>query len=379
MSIWDQLVGQAPVVDVLTEAIQSTSMTHAWLFTGPPGSGRSVAAKAFAAALQCPDHGCGVCESCTIAQAGSHPDIGVLNTQGLSIGVDTAREYVRRAALHPARGRWQILIIEDADRLTEQAGNALLKSLEEPPARTVWMLCAPSAEDVIVTIRSRCRTVGLRTPSTDAVADLLVSRDGVDRQTARHSAAAASGHIGRARALATDEDVRARRREVLMLPGRLTDLGACVNAASTVAETAKNGAQDTAQAMESHELDELRQAWGVQDRGRRPAGYAGARSELEKEHKRRRTRLQRDAIDYVLLDLMSFWRDVLMIQLGSTDVELINADAAEEIDRLARLGTRESTLGTIDAIVQCRQALASNAAVQLALERLMIAMMQSAT
>lgn len=376
MSVWDQLVGQGRIVDQLRTIVADDgapgSMTHAWLFTGPPGSGRSVAAKAFAAALQCPDRGCGECESCAMARAGTHPDIVVLNTQGLSIGTDMAREYVRTSALHPAHGRWQILIIEDADRLTEQAANAMLKAIEEPPARTVWMLCAPSAEDVIVTIRSRCRTVGLRTPPAEDISELLQQRDGVDPGTAAQAANAASGHIGRARALATRQDVRERRREVLSLPGRLTSLGACLQAAADLTQTAKDNSDDVAESRESSELEQLREGWGVQDRGRRPSGYAGALSALQKDQKRRRTRLQRDAIDHVLLDMMSLLRDVLTLQLGAS-VEPVNADFADEIDRLARLGTAEATLGRIDAIMQCRRALDSNAAVQLALERLMIA------
>lgn len=380
MTVWQQVVGQRPVIDVLRAAVadetRSGSMTHAWLFTGPPGSGRSIAAKAFAAALQCPDQGCGECESCVSARAGSHPDITVLNTQGLSIGTDTARQYVRASALHPAGGRWQVLIVEDADRLTEQAGNALLKALEEPPPRTVWMLCAPAAEDVIVTIRSRCRTVGLRTPPAADVAALLVARDDVDPTVAHQAASAAGGHIGRARALATNPDVRQGRQQVLALPSQLTHLGACLEAAATVVETAKQRSDETAEKLEAHELEELRQGWGVQDRGRRPPGYAGALSAMQKEHKRRRTRLQRDAIDHVLLDLMALWRDVLTVQLGAADagIALVNGDVSDEIHRLARLGTAESTLATIDAIVQCRKALEANAAAQLALEQLMISM-----
>ncbi len=179
-SVWSDLVGQEPVVEILKDAVASAggdgrSMTHAWLFTGPPGSGRSNAASAFAAALQCEQGGCGECHSCATARAGSHPDITVIRTDGLSIGTDVAREYVRKSALRPALGRWQVLIVEDADRLTDQAANALLKAIEEPSKHTIWMLCAPAVEDVIITIRSRCRPVLLRTPSAEAIAGLLVA------------------------------------------------------------------------------------------------------------------------------------------------------------------------------------------------------------
>ena len=235
MSVWDDLVGQEPVVETLQRAVAGaqgqlagqpgSSMTHAWLFTGPPGSGRSNAAKAFAAALQCEQSGCGECHSCVTARAKTHPDILVINTSGLSIGTDAAKSYVRRAALHPSLGRWQVMIVEDADRLTDQAANALLKAIEEPPPRTVWILCAPSVEDVITTIRSRARSVLLRTPPAAAIAQLLQQRDGISADLALPAAKAAQGHIGRARALATNKAVRERRHRILGLPMRLNDLG----------------------------------------------------------------------------------------------------------------------------------------------------------
>src|SRR5690349_13888635 len=155
-------------------------MTHAWLFTGPPGSGRSNAALAFAAALQCEQGGCGTCHSCHSVEIGAHPDVNVTRTEKLSIGVDEVRELVRFSALSPAGQRWQIMVVEDADRLTEPAVNALLKAIEEPSERTVWLLCAPTVEDVLPTIRSRSRLVVLATPSAEDVAAFLVRADGID-------------------------------------------------------------------------------------------------------------------------------------------------------------------------------------------------------
>lgn len=381
MSVWEELVGQEPVVDILRSAVDGAasqlrregggSMTHAWLFTGPPGSGRSNAASAFAAALQCPDGGCGECKSCTTARVGSHPDITVIRTEGLTIGTGTAREYVRKASLHPSQGRWQVLIVEDADRLTDQAANALLKAIEEPPPRTVWMLCAPAIEDVIITIRSRARAVLLRTPPTSSIARLLIERDGIPAELATAAAAASQGHIGRAKALATREDVRARRRTILNLPLALRDIGDCLAAAAAISEAATAHSAGIADDANARELDDLRAAYGVEERGRRPAGYAGALSSLEKDQKRRRTRLMRDSIDGVLLDLLSLYRDVLAVQ-QAPGVDLINADFAEGIAEIAGLGTAESTLGRIDAILDCRQDLAANAAPLLALERMMI-------
>ena len=377
MSVWDELVGQEPVVETLREAVESaasgdgSAMTHAWLFTGPPGSGRSNAARAFAAALQCEQGGCGECHSCTTARAGSHPDIAVIRTDGLSIGTDLARENVRRAALRPALGRWQVLIVEDADRLTDQAANALLKSIEEPASHTVWMLCAPAVEDVMVTIRSRCRPVLLRTPSTGAISELLVERDGVEPELAHAAAAASQGHIGRALGLARDEGARERRRAILAVPLGVTVLGDCLAAAQTINDEATARAAEVADAADERELVDLRASWGVEERGRRPSGYAGALSTLEKDQKRRRTRLARDSIDGVLIDLLAFCRDVVAVQVAP-GVDLVNADVADDVASVARVWTPESTLSRIDAIVECREALDANAAPQLALERMMI-------
>lgn len=375
-SVWSELVGQQPVVETLQAAVASASgegrsMTHAWLFTGPPGSGRSNAARAFAAALQCEDAGCGHCHSCATVSAGSHPDVTLINTAGLSIGVDAVREYVRTAALRPALGRWQLMIVEDADRLTDQAANALLKAIEEPAARAIWMLCAPSVEDVVITIRSRCRAVLLRTPPIADIAELLVTRDGVEPELAAAAAAASQGHIGRARGLARDPAARERRQSVLRIPSSLRSVADCLQAAQQIVDDATASANHRAESLEQRELDDLKQGWGVEDRGRRPAGYAGALSALDKEQKRRRTRLVRDAIDAVLLDLLALCRDIVAVQMG-TGAPLINADAAAEIARLAQLWTSESTIHTIDAIVRCREDLAANAALPLTLERMML-------
>jgi DNA polymerase-3 subunit delta' len=374
--VWADLVGQEPVVETLRAAVASAggdgrSMTHAWLFTGPPGSGRSNAALAFAAGLQCELGGCGECHSCTTARAGSHPDITVITTEGLTIGVDGIREYVRASSLRPALGRWQVLIVEDADRLTDQAAAALLKAIEEPSRHTVWMLCAPAADDVMITLRSRSRSVVLRTPGTAAIARLLVDRDGIEPAMAQAVAAASQGHIGRARGLARDAGARERRRMILSIPLSIRGLGDCMSAAQRISDEATARSADFCDTADQRELSDLRQAWGVEERGRRPAGYAGAASALEKDQKRRRTRMTRDAIDGVLLDLLSYCRDVLATQCA-TGVALVNADVADDITEVARMWTPESTIGAIDAIVECRLALTANAAPLLALERMMM-------
>jgi len=371
MSVWDELVGQGPIVESLSDVVANpSSMTHAWLFTGPIGSGRSNAARAFAAALQCDVGGCGTCEICTMVAAGTHPDVSLVSTDGLSIGVDTARDYVRRAALAPAIGRWQVLIVEDADRLTDQAANALLKSVEEPAPASVWMLCATAVEDVMITIRSRCRPVRMRTPSVDEVAGLLSSRDGIDLRVARAAAAAAQGHIGRAKLLATNEEVRDRRREILQHPVRVKTLGDCLAAAQEIVDEATARADSQADDRDQHELANLRTSWGVEDRGRKPTGYAGELSSMTKDQDRRRKRLARDAIDGVLIDLLAFCRDVVATQLAP-GADLVNADVADDVATAAATWTVESTLRRIDAVVDCRTALEGNAMPQLALERMM--------
>src|SRR5712664_928171 len=219
MSVWDELAGQEAVVAQLRKAVAG-SMTHAWLFTGPPGSGRSVAARAFAAALLCPYGGCGECPSCRQVHAGTHADLLLVKPEGLSYGVKQTRDLVLRAAGAPSGGRWQVVVFTGADRATEQAANALLKAIEEPSPRTVWLLCAPSAEELVTTIRSRCRLVTLRTPPPEAVAEVLARRDGVDPARALAAARAAQGHVGRARRLATDPEAAQRRAEVLRIPAR---------------------------------------------------------------------------------------------------------------------------------------------------------------
>lgn len=377
--VWADLVGQASAVGVLKRAVagDSHAMTHAWLFCGPPGSGRSNAARAFAAALQCERGGCGECNDCRTALSGAHPDVTLVRTEKLSIGVDEVRELVRRAAMSPTLGRHQVLVIEDADRVTERGADALLKAIEEPAPRTVWLLCAPTPDDVIVTIRSRCRLLGLATPRPADVAQLLTQRDGIDAGLAGYAARAAQGHIGRARALARDETARIRRAEILRLPTRLVTLGACLTAAANIVDAAKAETEEVASRIEAGENQEFDRALGFGTKGARPRQAAGARKDLEDEQKARRTRMNRDAVDRVLTELTGFYRDVLMLQTSrqpdaDVDAELINGEFVTELRSFARRTTPESTLHRIDAILACRTALETNVPPLLAVEALMI-------
>jgi DNA polymerase-3 subunit delta' len=381
MTVWDDLVGQEPLIAALKESVtaagealrggRAAGMTHAWLFTGPPGSGRSNAARAFAAALLCERDGCGECLSCRTALAGSHADVTLVVTEQSQHRVDDIRELVRHAALAPAGPRWQIVVIEDADRLNDRSADALLKSIEEPPPRTVWLLCAPTVEDVVPTIRSRCRSLVLRTPSTKAVAGHLIERDGVDESVALFAARASQGHIGRARALARDEVTRDRRREVLRVPSQLSDLGSCMTAAAALVERATDEAGPRAEELDARELAGLEAAYGVGSRGVRTTGFAPAQKELQRAQRQRVKRFVRDALDRYLLDIASFYRDVLALQLGANG-ELVNEELRAEASSLARATTGETTSRRLDAIFATREALDGEVAPALALESLMI-------
>jgi DNA polymerase-3 subunit delta' len=382
--VWSDVVGQEPTVVILQQAVEgaaralegaaSARMTHAWLFTGPPGSGRSNSARAFAAALVCPTGGCGQCTDCRTALAGGHPDVTLVRTTQLSIKVDEVRDLVRKAALSPAGARWQVMVVEDADRLTEHAADALLKSLEEPAARTVWLLCAPTVEDVVPTIRSRSRLLVLRTPPPEAVAAVLRERDGVPETIASFAARASQGHIGRARALATDEATRNRRREVLMLPMRLRDLGACMNAADNLVKAAAEEAAPLSDRLDSQDRAGLEQALGMGTRGVKPRGAQAAVKELADSNKTRAKRLQRDVLDRALTDLMSFYRDVLLLQMGASSA-MVNEEMRPELEAAARSGTPEATLTRIDEVFACREAVEANVPPLLAVEALMIALL----
>ena len=375
-TVWDTLVGQRHVVESLRAAAAGKGMNHAFLFTGPPGSGRSNAAVAFAAALQCEEQppGCGTCHSCHTVLAGSHADVTVVRTDRLSIGVDEVRDLVRRSALAPVGRRWQVMIVEDADRLTEQAANALLKAIEEPTDRTVWILCAPTVEDLLPTIRSRCRLVTLATPSPEEVADFLVRTDGVDPALASYCARASQGHIGRARALARDEGARNRRKEVVSIPARLTSLGSCMNAAQNLVETTQEEADLITGKLDARERADLDTSYGVVERGRRPREYAPAAAALERAQKTRAKRRHLDVVDRGLMDLVSVYRDAIAIATGGGGT-LVNEEIRHDIEQVVRTSSPELNLRRIGWIFDAReQMLEFNVPVPLALESLMVAL-----
>jgi DNA polymerase-3 subunit delta' len=389
--VFADLVGQDEAVETLRRAAASAarivggsasntgSMTHAWIFTGPPGSGRSVAARALAAALECERDGtgCGECHGCHTVLGGTHADVRFVVPEGLSIGVSEMRALVLRAGSAPSGGRWQAVVIEDADRLTEAAGNALLKAIEEPPPRTVFLLCTPSThpDDISVTIRSRCRVVPLRQPPAEAVAEVLIRRDGIAPDVAAWAAAAAQGHVGRAKRLANDPEARGRREAVLAVPRRLTGVGACFDAASALIEAAEAEAGAAVEGTDTTERAALEQALGAGGTGRGAAGAmrgaAGQLKDLERRQKSRATRSQRDALDRALVDLAGFYRDVLITNLKAP-IPVVHTDTAPLAAAAAERWTPESTLRRLEAVLACRDEIDQNVKPRIAVEAMML-------
>jgi DNA polymerase-3 subunit delta' len=345
-------------------------MTHSWLFTGPPGSGRSNAAVAFAAALLCDKGGCATCINCRSVIDGSHADIELIRTEGLSIKVDEVRELITRTSWSPSVGNYRVVVIEDADRLTESAANALLKVIEEPGARTVWLLCAPTLTDVLPTIRSRCRHLTLRTPSVQAVTKLLIERDGIDPKLASFAASAAQGHIGRAKYLATNEEARKTREKILNIPFTVTDLASAFEAANTLLELAKEQAKAESEIRDEEELAKLKESYGTTG-SRLATGGSKAIKELEKDQKTRATRSVRDNLDGALLDLATVFRDALLVKVGSDDL-LTSSILKDETINLTANQISERTLKKIQAIQRARTKLTQNTVPLLLIEGLML-------
>jgi DNA polymerase III subunit delta' len=381
--VFSRLVGQDAVEAELTAAARAArgdsihtggagvvgTMTHAWLITGPPGSGRSVAALCFAAALQCTAEGapgCGECRACTTTMAGTHADVRRIIPEGLSIGVDAMRTIVQIASRRPGTGRWQIVVIEDADRLTEGAANALLKVVEEPPPSTVFLLCAPSVdpEDIAITLRSRCRHVALVTPGVDAIARVLVESDGLPEDEAAWAASISGGHVGRARRLATDEQARERRRRALSLARDAATPSRAYAAAQELVATAEAEAKALTEDRNEAETEELRTALGAGGTGKGTAGTmrgaAGALKDLEKRQKSRQTRASRDALDRALIDLATYFRDALLVSAGADAVAANHPDMRDRVSAMAGHASPDDLLRCIEAVLECREALAIN-------------------
>jgi len=369
VSVFDELIGQTHIIETLSGAVKAANsgeenqeMTHAWIFTGPPGSGRSSAAISFAQSLICKTSGCGSCNDCITAKSGAHPDVEILKSEGLSIKIDEVRELLTRTAWAPSMGGWRVVVMEDADRLTESAANALLKAIAEPGLRTVWLLCAPTLHDILPTIRSRCRHIQLHTPSNNKVSQFLVTKHQIAPKMADFAARVSQGHIGRARHLATNEAVRNRRSAILAIPNQLTSISNAFAAAAKLVEIANEESSAISEQLNEKEYEALSTALGK--------GGGKALKELEKEQKSRATRITRDTLDGALLDLVTFYRDVLLVQSGHGDA-LINEELSDQIRKLAESTVSAKTLAKIDAIMKARENLQRNGAPLLVMEALM--------
>ncbi len=371
--VWSELLGQDEAVSQLQLAVKhrDEGVHHAWLLTGPPGSGRSNLAHAFAAALLCPEGGCGTCHSCHLAEVGTHPDISVLATDKVTITIDEVRKLVADSQFGGSMGRFRIMIIEDADRMAERSSNVLLKALEEPPSGTIWLLCAPSEADMLPTIRSRVRRVGLKVPSIEQVAQLLVQRDGVDQKLALEVAAAAQSHIGMARRLATSHEARSRRRESLLAALNITSVPAAINTAEQWLEVARKDAEMLTAQRDEQERAELLRSMGLSAGDTVPPALRSEVKNLEEAQKRRATRSLRDGLDRILVDLLALYRDVLTIQLAAK-TPLVNEDLRTQIQSVASRSNATETIAKLDAIAQTRIRIDANVRDAIALEALAV-------
>ena len=380
VALFDEIIGQERAIEILARAVTSgverdgsQALVQSWLFTGPPGSGRSHVAIAFAGALLCNQGGCGACQSCHLVKSSSHPDLEVIKTEGLSLKIDEVREIIARASWEPSSSRFRVVVIEDAERLTESAANALLKAIEEPGVRTIWLLCAPTVEDVLPTIRSRCRQISLVTPTAEAIAQLLVREEKVSASDAHFAARASQGHIGRARFLVREPASRARRDEVITMALELHDVAGAMAGAARLMEIAAEEAESEASERDEVEREQLSNALGVGATGKAPAGSSKALKDLEKEQKSRITRATRDSIDRALLDISTAYRDLLTIQMGvAGERELINEHLRIQIEKRAGACSADDVMKRWEEVMAARRTLKFNVAPLLTLEALLL-------
>lgn len=381
MSVWDSLVGQKPVIDMLSRIAQGdpSQITQSWLICGPPGSGRSNMARAFAAALESPDHGMSA-EPTRVTQqvlAGTHPDVTVLTTNKVTIGIDQVREIITTSEQMPATAPWRIIIIEDVDRMLERTTNVLLKEIEEPAEHCIWLLCAPSAQDVLPTIRSRTRIVNLAVPSTQAVAGFLTSTPNVEPKVAQRAARLAEGHIGIAKLYATDERVMSDRDELVVGVLNLARASDAVLLAGNLIDNAKAQAEADANRITAGQEAEFRRINGLAPSDRIPPKLRGAFNQIAKKDdvKRLVTRRTRDVLDRALNSIASIYRDVAVLQNNAEDsVGLINLENRSSITELSVRLNRAGAVTRLDEVAHARKRLAGNGNPLLVFESLFCAL-----
>ena len=381
MSVWDSLVGQKPVIDMLSRIAQGdpSQITQSWLICGPPGSGRSNMARAFAAALESPDHGMSA-EPTRVTQqvlAGTHPDVTVLTTNKVTIGIDQVREIITTSEQMPATAPWRIIIIEDVDRMLERTTNVLLKEIEEPAEHCIWLLCAPSAQDVLPTIRSRTRIVNLAVPSTQAVAGFLTSTTNVEPKVAQRAARLAEGHIGIAKLYATDERVMSDRDELVVGVLNLARASDAVLLAGNLIDNAKAQAEADANRITAGQEAEFRRINGLAPSDRIPPKLRGAFNQIAKKDdvKRLVTRRTRDVLDRALNSIASIYRDVAVLQNNAEDsVGLINLENRSSITELSVRLNRAGAVTRLDEVAHARKRLTGNGNPLLVFESLFCAL-----
>jgi len=379
MSVWDELTGQSEAIAIFRAAAEASesggsndsSMTHAWLITGPAGSGRSNLAYAFATALLSDGNVDGDESVRLQVAARSHPDLSVLSTDRIIITVDEVRKLAASSYYSPSVGRYRVIVVEDADRMMERSSNALLKALEEPPPRTVWILCAPSEADLLPTIRSRVRSVRLRIPAVDDVAELIARRDGVDLPTATRAAREAQSHIGMAHRLATNDEARARRAETLEIALGIRSVSGAMLAATKLLALAGADASALTEERDAEERASALRSLGIEPGGTIPPALRAQLKNLEEDQKRREKRSLRDGIDRIMVDLLSLYRDILLMQLG-VDSEPINLSIFAKLVSASEQSTAQETLATMDAIATARRRIESNVTPALALEAMLV-------
>lgn len=385
--MWDGLTGQADAIGILRAAAgertqptgpdgedastSGSSMTHAWLITGPPGSGRSNLAFAFAAALLSDGTPEGDDSATRLVEARTHPDLILLSTEGVIIKMEAVKQAVARSQYSPSVGRYRVIVVEDADRMVERTSNVLLKALEEPPERTVWILCAPSEADLLPTIRSRVRSVRLRVPSVEDVAALLVARDGVPPDIAERAAREAQSHIGMARRLATNAEARTRRDETLKTALSIRSVSAAVNAAARMISIAGDDAKAITELRDAEERAGVLRSLGIEEGQAVPMRLRSQLKDMEDDQKRRAKRSLNDGIDRILVDLTSLYRDIIMVQLGREE-SVINRELLPQLQAAGASSTPAATLATMDAIAIARQRIEGNVAPALALEAMLV-------
>jgi DNA polymerase-3 subunit delta' len=381
MSVWDELTGQSEAIAIFRAAaadsslrdapIGDSAMTHSWLITGPPGSGRSNLAYAFATALLSQGDPEGDEATRRQVAARTHPDLAVLSTEGVIIKMDDVRKLVSSSQFSPSVSRYRVMVIEDADRMVERTSNVLLKALEEPPPRTVWILCAPSEADLIPTIRSRVRSVRLRVPDVAEVAELISRRDGVDLATATRAARESQSHIGMAHRLATNDEARRRRQQTLDIALGIRTVSDAVIAASKLLALAGEDAKAITEERDAEERESALRSLGIEPGGTIPPALRAQLRTLEEDQKRRATRSLRDGIDRIMVDLLSLYRDVLLLQLGVAS-EPINLAIYSQLVSASEATTAAATLATMDAVATARRRIDGNVSPALALEAMLI-------